>query len=141
VAQHSNAVLIYGTKTGLELACQGLPVIIAGEAWARHKGFTYDPSSPAEYLALLDQLPFAARISADMLQRARKYAYHFYFRRMIPLEITDPTGSWPPFKIKVSGLDDLRPGQHTGLDVICDGILRGTPFIYPAEMEPANVLA
>jgi hypothetical protein len=25
-----------------------------------------------------------------------------------------------------------------GLDVICDGILRGTPFIYPAEQLDGN---
>jgi hypothetical protein len=35
--------------------------------------------------------------------------------------------------VTVSGPDALAPGVDPGLDVICDGILRGTPFIYPAE--------
>ena len=69
-----DSVLIYGTKTGVELACQGLPVIVAGEAWVRGKGFTQDVNTPAEYLAALARLPRGERLSAAALERARKYA-------------------------------------------------------------------
>jgi len=135
VMRRCNAVLIYGTKAGLELACQGIPTIVAGEAWMRNKGFTYDASSPEEYHAHLDRLPFAGPLEPDKVLRARKYAFHFFFRRMVPLEVTESTGGWPPFKIQVDRLSDLAPGRHAGLDLICDGILRGTPFIYPAERQ------
>jgi hypothetical protein len=27
----------------------------------------------------------------------------------------------------------LQPGRSPGLDIVCDGILRGSPFVYPAE--------
>jgi hypothetical protein len=37
------------------------------------------------------------------------------------------------FDVGIKSLDELMPGAHPGLDVICDGILNGTPFIYPAE--------
>ena len=117
-----NAVLIYGTKAGLELACQGIPTIVAGEAWMRNKGFTYDASSPEEYHAHLDRLPFAGPLEPDKVLRARKYAFHFFFRRMVPLEVTESTGGWPPFKIQVDRLSDLAPGRHAGLDLICDGL-------------------
>jgi hypothetical protein len=30
-------------------------------------------------------------------------------------------------------LEDLLPGVNPGLDLICEGILTGSPFIYPAE--------
>src|SRR5688572_4577177 len=33
-----NAVIIYGTKAGIELAAMGIPVIVAGEAWLKNKG-------------------------------------------------------------------------------------------------------
>ena len=36
------AVLIYGTKTGVELAPLGMPIIVAGDAWMRSKGITTD---------------------------------------------------------------------------------------------------
>ena len=46
VMRGCDSVLVYGTKMALELPCWGVPVIVAGEAWARGKGFTTDVSSP-----------------------------------------------------------------------------------------------
>ena len=33
------------------------------------------------------------------------------------------------FENAIEHLDDLRPGADAGLDRICEGILRGTPFM------------
>jgi hypothetical protein len=128
-----NAAIIYGTKTGVELTSLGIPVIVGGEAWIRGKGLTLDASTPEEYVAILDRLPLAARLAPDVVARARRYAYHFFFRRMIPLAALQPIDGWPPYALAASGLDALVPGADPGLDTICDGILSGTPFVYPAE--------
>jgi len=128
-----DAVIIYGTKTGVELTSLGIPVVVGGEAWIRNKGLTLDASSPEEYVALLDRLPLRKRLDDNTVRRARKYAYHFFFRRMIPLTSMVPADNWPPYKIDVSTLDQLLPGVDPGLDVICEGILNGTPFVHPAE--------
>jgi hypothetical protein len=128
-----NAVIIYGTKTGVELTSIGIPVIVGGEAWIRNKGLTMDASTPEEYFALLDRLPIADGIDGGQLARARKYAYHFFFRRMIPLSCVEHRPGWPPYRVRVSGLADLAPGADPGLDVVCAGILAGEPFIFPAE--------
>jgi len=128
-----NAVIIYGTKTGVELTSMGIPVIVAGEAWIRNKGITLDAESIKEYFDLLARLPLNERLDDAKTVRARKYAFHFFFRRMIPLEFCQPTGSWPPFRFIVNSLDELNQGHSKGLDVICEGILNGTDFIYPAE--------
>jgi hypothetical protein len=128
-----DAVLIYGTKTGVELTSFGIPVIVAGEAWIRNKGVTLDARSAEEYFALLDRLPLGRRLDEATVQRARKYAYHFFFRRMIPISVMEPLEGWPPFTVRFDSLVPLRPGGDPGLDVICRGILEGTPFIYPAE--------
>ncbi|KAA3593573.1 MAG: capsule biosynthesis protein [Candidatus Scalindua sp. AMX11] len=128
-----NAVIIYGTKTGVELTSMGIPVIVAGEAWIRGKGVTLDAASPEEYFTFLDRLPLKDRLDAEIVTRARKYAYHFFFRRMIPLEFLEPTGGQPPFNISVRSLEDLMPGNSVGLDVICDGVQKGQDFIYPSE--------
>jgi hypothetical protein len=134
VMEACNAVIIYGTKTGVELTSLGLPVIVAGEAWIRNKGVTLDATSEDHYFRILDGLPIAARLTPGQITRARKYAYHFFFRRMIPVSQVAPTGmKEPQFQIAISGLEELRPGNSRGLDIICDGILRGTPFVYPAE--------
>jgi hypothetical protein len=127
-----NAVIIYNTKTGIELAAMGIPVIVAGEAWIRNKGFATDVSNPEGYLRVLGRLPLPGRMSAADTLRAKKYAYHFFFRRMIPLEFMEPTGGNPPFRINLKTIDGLRPGKSRGLDLICDGILNGTDFIFDA---------
>src|SRR5262249_25141838 len=85
-----NSAIIYGTKMGVELTSVGLPVIVAGEAWIRNKGITLDASSPDEYFRLLAQLPIPERLPATQLARARRYAYHFFFNRMIPLPFIEP---------------------------------------------------
>lgn len=128
-----NAVLIYGTKTGVELASFGVPVIVAGEAWIRNKGITFDATSQHDYLAMLDRLPLAGRMPTQTLTRARKYAFHFFFRRMIPIDFVEQTPGIPGFGFAVSDPSQLAPGASRGLDVICDGILQGTPFVFPAE--------
>jgi hypothetical protein len=132
-AEACDAVIIYGTKTGVELTSLGIPVIVAGEAWIRNKGLTTDAVSAEDYFRTLERLPFRSRMPPAAIERARKYAYHFFFRRMIPIDQVAPTGSQPQFRLDIDRIDDLLPGKSVGLDVICDGILRGTPFVYPAE--------
>lgn len=134
VARNSNAAIIYGTKMGIELSYMGIPTIVAGESWARNKGFTLDADSQETYFALLDSLPLPGRLDDARTRRAAKYAYHFFFRRTIPLEfLTVKKGAWPPFQVDLDRLQPLQPGGSIGLDVICNGILRGEPFIFPAE--------
>lgn len=130
VMKRCNAVIIYNTKTGIELAAMGIPVIVAGEAWIRNKGIACDVSTPAEYIQELDRLPRLNCMSSAEILRARKYAYHFFFRRMIPLEFMEPTGGNPPYRMRIETLEALAPGASPGLDLICDGILSGKEFVF-----------
>jgi len=114
---------------GVELTSVGLPVIVAGEAWIRNKGITLDASSPEEYFRLLAQLPFPDRLSPSQLTRARRYAYHFFFNRMIPLPFIEPKAGYPIYRLKLERLEQLLPGAAHGLDTICEGILSRAPFV------------
>jgi hypothetical protein len=128
-----DTVIIYGTKTGVELTSMGIPTIVAGEAWIRNKGITRDAANAAEYFQLLDELPQGKRLDESVIQRARTYAYHFFFRRMIPLSFMRESNVGSPFRLELDGIEQLLPGRDPGLDVICDGILNGKEFIYPIE--------
>jgi len=124
-----NAAIIYGTKMGVELTSIGLPVVVAGEAWIRNKGLTRDANSPAEYFRILAELPFRERPGARQLARARQYAYHFFFKRMIPLPFIEPRAGYPIYRLKLDRFQALLPGATSGLDTICDGILARRPFV------------
>lgn len=129
----SNAVIIYGTKMGVELTPIGKPVIVAGEAWIRNKGVTQDARDKAHYFSLLESLPIADGTWEPDRERALRYAYHFFFRRMIPLPFLEPNGTGAMFGLEVDTLEDLAPDRWPGLDTITKGVLTGAPFIHRAE--------
>lgn len=133
LSDNSDAVIIYGTKTGVELTAMSIPVIVAGEAWIRNKGITMDATSPGDYFALLNMLPLQRRLAPEITERARKYAFHFFFRRFIPIEFMEPSTAGVPYTVEIKDLSELTAGKNLGLDVICNGILDGSEFIYPAE--------
>ncbi|HEX7334851.1 MAG TPA: hypothetical protein VF290_25335 [Pyrinomonadaceae bacterium] len=128
-----DTVIIYGTKTGVELTSMGIPTIVAGEAWIRNKGITRDAATAAQYFQMLDELPQQKRLDERTTQRARQYAYHFFFRRMIPLSFMRESNAGSPFRLDLDSIEQLLPGRDPGLDVICDGIMNGKEFIYSAE--------
>ena len=123
-----DTVLIFNTKTGIELSAIGIPVVVAGEAWIRGKGFSMDASSPKDYDEILQRLPLGAKLTSGRLAAAKRYAFHFFFRRMLELPFISSPEKYT-FSVEVKSLDELQPGQWSGLDIICDGILLGRPFI------------
>jgi hypothetical protein len=79
--------LVYTTTVGMEMAMMGVPVIVAGQAHYRDKGFTYHPESMAEFLTALDELiaqPLGRRLAPDQVEMARRYAYRFFFEYPFP---------------------------------------------------------
>ena len=52
---------------------------------------------------------------------------------MIPLSFMKESKAGSPFRLELESIEQLLPGRDLGLDVICDGIMNGTEFIYPAE--------
>lgn len=133
LADMSDAALFYGARWAFEVAVRGVPVIVAGASPNRGKGFTHDPVTKADYFALLDRIPRLPRSTPEVIQRARRYAYHYHFRLSIDLPFTRLPGSRAadPMHVACESLDDLLPGRSPGLDVLCQGIMDGTtPFIY-----------
>lgn len=123
-----NSVLIFNTKTGIELSAEGKPVVVAGEAWIRSKGFSMDASSPSEYDRILDALPLNMGLLPAYRAAAKRYAYHFFFRRMIELPFISSPEKYT-FAVDVPNLEALNSGRYPGLDIICNGILNKQPFV------------
>ncbi|HID83838.1 MAG TPA: hypothetical protein EYH28_04600 [Anaerolineaceae bacterium] len=82
IAALAQAGLVYTTTLGMEMAMDGLPVIVAGQVHYRGRGFTYDPTSWEEYFTLLQKMvgaPEDLRPKPEQVELARRYAYHFFF--------------------------------------------------------------
>ena len=80
------------------------------------------------------------RLNEQQQERALKYAFHFFFRRMIPLQIVRARPGWPPYAIAAETIDELKPGACPGLDIVCRGILDGEPFVWTAEKAVQHTL-
>ncbi|MEJ2608087.1 MAG: hypothetical protein P8Z41_15655 [Anaerolineales bacterium] len=83
----ANIGLAYTTTVGLEMAMSGIPVVVAGLTHYRGKGFTYDPNTFEEYLAMIDALlaeGLQARLDERQVTLAQRYAYRYFFEYALP---------------------------------------------------------
>jgi capsule polysaccharide export protein KpsC/LpsZ len=72
--------LVYTTTTGLEMAMNGIPVIVSGETHYRKRGFTFDPMTWDEYYSTVDRLlKSKVTLSEAQIGTAWEYAYRFFF--------------------------------------------------------------
>jgi hypothetical protein len=130
------ALTVYGTA-GLELACLGKPVIVAGHAHYSRKGFTHDPGSVQEYYRLLDSVRNLGVLTREQRELAMRYAYIYFIRRQVPFPPVqnpraDGESSFWSFDINARGM--LAPGGNPYVDFIADRIVDGKEFILPDEM-------
>ena len=125
----SQAVIVYGSQIGVELAAAGKPVIVAGRGTYWRKGFTYDVHSREEYAAILAQLEAIARPDAARTLMARRFAYYYYFMRQMEFAYWNhdlrPDVRLSPWWKRFRRLEDLLPGRNADLDAICAQVLDG----------------
>ena len=134
LANASDAVIIYCTKAGIEFAARGIPVIVAGESWLRGKEIGFDCDNVGAYEHMLSSLPFGRRLDAARTARAEAYAYHFFFRRMIPMPgLKRASMRAAPYEVEPLALETFLPGNQAGLDCVCVGILKGAPFVFDSR--------
>jgi len=126
-------VTVMGTG-GLELALQGKPVILAGEAHYSGKGFTLDPKTDEEYKKLLSEVLSIGKLDKEQSELAWRYGYTYFIRKQVPLlpNVGDD------LHINFRKLDRLIPGRNKNMDFICDRIIDGKDFIMPEDLVVLN---
>jgi len=132
-----NFAIIYGTKTGLELVASGIPTIVCGDAWIRGKGLTKDVSTKEELKQAFEEHlenPNSFVPNPDM---ALRYAFHFFFRRMIDINIFRRSrAGWPLMRLRKDvTVQDIVNDE--GVSLIAERILDGKPFISDRLIENA----
>lgn len=82
----SNMVgLIFNGTLGLELATQGIPVIVSGNCHYKKAGVVYAIKSLDEYFSLIGSSDKLQVFAKDKVELARKYAYYYFFKTMVRL--------------------------------------------------------
>jgi hypothetical protein len=121
----SKAVLVYATKLSFELPCFGQNVIVCGEAFAKNKGFTIDPTTEDEYFTILDNIKNIETLSRDKQDLAIKYSYHFFFRKSMEISsLITNIKSYPPFKLKDNFFEIVENNEDPAIEKICENILK-----------------
>ena len=123
--------LVYGSTTGIEMGVRGIPVVVAADVYYRGFGLTFDPATREDYRKLLDEF-LSGRIATHDPRRIeawRRYAYFAIFRSSIPLPklCYSNEGDLPTWRFQQ--MTELDPGKDLNLDVVCQGITEGTPFL------------
>lgn len=93
--------IVYNSIIGLEMAYEGIPVIVAGDPHYRDLGFTYDAMNPDDYTEYLDELSQGFDISSTE-RLARRYAHYFFERKHIPVEFYKSEGTYSRKKYPVT---------------------------------------
>ena len=126
LAAASDLAVMYSSTMGLETMAMGIPTVVAGYPFYAGKGFGMEPQDQESYFRIITHPEDVPSIPAEELERARRWAYYLFFRRMLILPDIVEAGriGVPP----VRNLGDLVEGRYAGLDTFCSGILSGTPF-------------
>ena len=106
--------LIFATKAGIELAAQGVPIVVAGESWIRGKGLSYDPNSQQEYFDLLDRFSQDSNNLKVDQEAALKFAHFFFFQQSFEVKSIKSLDYYPY----------LRPNLKNDWDSTDPGLLR-----------------
>ena len=110
----------------------GVPVIVCGEGFIRNKKIAIDVISKEHYTNILNELPLKD-YKVDIL-RAKKYAYHFFFRRMMIVKsITEKPQQWPNIGIDKNLNKILNEKSDPGLEKIIKCYEDGSDFIFNDE--------
>ena len=123
--------IIYGSRIGIELAAMGKKIIVCGEGFIRNKNLAIDIRSRKHYLNTLIKIANKTIIPEEIdLVRAKKYAYHFFFRRMFELKILkESTGKWPNFTYSENIDRLILENKDIVLEKVLESIFNDKDFI------------
>ena len=136
IIDKSEFCIIYGSTIGTEIAAMGKNVLVGGEAWIKNKEISFDPKTKSEYFDLISKLILNPKMDEKTHKRAKMYAYHFFFKRMIPVDlIYVGKDKYQDFVIKKDNFKKIFPIDDfdKGIDTICDSILNNKSFIYEEQ--------
>ncbi|OIQ50059.1 Capsule polysaccharide biosynthesis protein [Pseudodesulfovibrio hydrargyri] len=112
------------STAGMEALLMGKPAILGGPSYYGRKGFTLDADSREHYKELLKGAASVKPLSPEQTRLVRLFAYHHFIERQVPYNVYDCS----TMELNVGSGEGLEPGFDIGADIICEGVLHGTPY-------------
>ena len=129
LAEIADAVGVYTTTLGMELASVGIKPWVAGKVHYRNKGFTLDIKNASHLYEELEKVTWVRSNSEEEKMIARRYCYARIERQIVQIpflkRIETAYTKLPYFR----DLKFLIPGNDPLIDTLADRILDGQPFI------------
>lgn len=122
--------IMHTTTVGFEMSARGIPVITTARSPYRGFGFTLDPATRDEYFVTLEKL-LNGGISLErdkQIDLAYKFILFQHFHYYSKIDIMDFKWGGTP-SLKVTSLDDMRPGRKPHFDYIVDSVVAGVPIV------------
>ena len=122
--------LINISTVAIEMAMLDIPVLTSGaDGHYEHRGFTLSPDDRKDYLDKLDALIEGRSDYRPDRESTLRYLYYRFFREAIPYPFIEQD-VYTVTDITIDDYDELAPGRSPSMDIITEGILHGSPFVY-----------
>jgi len=123
LAAASDVGLVYTSTMGLEMACAGIPVVVAGATHFGRRGFTWDPPDAQSYWQTVNRLLSGAeRLDPGRRELAERYAHLFFFRFHQTIASLEEPGQ-SRVRLRNSAATAIGGGSDPGLDRVVGAVL------------------
>ena len=111
----------------------GIPIVVAGKAPYRDKGFTLDVTSWDHYITIINSDSKPSNLSVEQVNLARRYAFLYLYRAHIPMNLFEAK-KFNIEKLCFSSLDEFLPGENDLFDWVIENILNSGDFAMPRKL-------
>lgn len=121
--------IVYTSTAGIEMACQGIPVICVADCFYRDLGFTFDPKDKKQYYDTIKGIMEKdKKYVRDVSDLAKQFFYLYYFIYLFP-NTWFSYRYWEIPKLYIKRGKELMPGKNKIVDYLCDKILNKEEII------------
>ena len=111
--------IVFTGTIGLEMTLNEIPVIAAGNAHYRKKGFTFDIDTKKQYKDILFK---EIELKKDQIDMVKVYSYFYFIKNFVPRDFIYHKNflniGW-----NIKDINELSHGHNKHLDHICDFII------------------
>lgn len=122
-----DAGIVYNSTVGLEMAFEGIPVVVAGDTHYRSQGFTVDPSNTREYVDTLSELERLEMTDEQQIQ-AYRYFNFFFEAKQIEFPLYENRDESFGLRLDAVSHEDIAPGNEH-FDTIVKKSVAGEPIV------------